>query len=56
MMDQKSKDCAEFMAARFAVRAKAEANFEKAEALTMKAMAWYEIASGNLDLEALDNE
>jgi len=53
-MQAKTKQTAEWMAVRFEVRAKNEANLEKAEALTLKAMAWYEIAAGNM--EALDNE
>lgn len=53
-MQAKTKSVANYMAIRYEVQAKNEANFEKAEALTLKAMAWYEIAAGNL--EALDNE
>ena len=53
-MQAKTKDTAEWMAIRYEVRAKNEQNLEKAEALPLKAMAWYEIAAGNL--EALDNE
>tara|TARA_Y100001938_G_scaffold32674_1_gene44749 strand:+ start:177 stop:338 length:162 start_codon:yes stop_codon:yes gene_type:complete len=53
-MQAKTKDTAEYMAIRYEVRAKNEQNLEKAEALTLKAMAWYEIAAGNM--EALDNE
>jgi hypothetical protein len=54
VMQVKTKQTAEWMAVRFEVRAKNEADLEKAEALTLKAMAWYEIAAGNL--EDLDNE
>ncbi len=54
VMQVKTKQTAEWMAVRFEVRAKNEADLEKAEALTLKAMAWYEIAAGNM--EALDNE
>ena len=53
-MQVKTKQTAEWMAVRFEVRAKNEADLEKAEALTLKAMAWYEIAAGNM--EDLDNE
>ena len=53
-MQAKTKSVANYMAIRYEVQAKNEANFEKAEALALKAMAWYEIAAGNL--EALDNE
>ena len=53
-MQAKTKDTAEYMAIRYEVRAKNERDLEKAEALTLKAMAWYEIAAGNM--EALDNE
>jgi len=59
-MQAKTKQTAEWMAVRFEVRAKNEANLEKAEALTLKAMAWYEIASGNMEvlnnMETIDNE
>ena len=53
-MQVKTKQTAEWMAVRFEGRAKNETDLEKAEALTLKAMAWYEIAAGNM--EALDNE
>jgi len=59
-MQTKTKETAEWMALRFEVRAKNEADLEKAEALTLKAMAWYEIASGNMEvlnnMETIDNE
>ena len=48
-MQTKTKQTAEWMAIRFEVRAKNEGDLEKAEALTLKAMAWYEIASGNIE-------
>ena len=53
-MQTKAKSVANYMGIRYEVQAKNEENFEKAEALALKAMAWYEIAAGNM--EALDNE
>ncbi len=54
VMQVKTKQTAEWMAVRFEGRAKNETDLEKAEALTLKAMAWSAIAHGNM--EALDNE
>lgn len=56
-MQTKTKQTAEWMAIRFEVRAKNEGDLEKAEALTLKAMAWYEIASGNIEaLNSMDTK